>query len=97
VPCEQFLQALLVMPVASKESRGFMWYRRVKLGYVSAREQTTMCSAASLSAQAWVGAQVELGLVKSCGLGAYGGVPVASWVFCGQKILGVACGQFLGQ
>jgi hypothetical protein len=55
VPWKQFLQAVLVIPVAFKESRGFMWYRRVKLGYVSAREQTTMCSAASLAVQAWVG------------------------------------------
>jgi hypothetical protein len=51
VPWKQFL----LMPVAFKESRSFMWYRRVKLGYVSAREQTTMCSAASLAVQAWVG------------------------------------------
>jgi hypothetical protein len=39
----------------------------------------------------------SLGLLKSCGLGAFGGVPVAGWVFCGQRILGVACGKFWGQ
>jgi hypothetical protein len=88
------------MPVAFKESRGFMWYRRVKLGYVSAREQTADNDVLRCIARgSGMGGRLRssLGLLESCGLGAFGGVPVAGWVFCGQKILGVACGQFLGQ